>query len=56
MTLNGRELGAVLVGLRLLQENMMNNTVPKDLIAVLEDSGDALDVDEIDDLCERLNV
>ncbi len=53
MMLNARELATVLAALRLWQSVP---DVPFELEAIADDAGDRLTKDEIDDLCERLNV
>lgn len=57
--LNTRQVSAVLAGLRLLQ-HWMEQTEPNNqgVMDILENDGDfdAMDVNEIDDLCEQLNT
>lgn len=55
-TLNDTELGTVLAALRHYQKALSTGGVSKDLRAIAEDAGEALDAEEIDDLCERLNT
>lgn len=55
MTLNNRELGAVLAGLRLLQDNLGN--LDSDIEAIATEGGtqEVLSHEEINVLCERIN-
>lgn len=55
--LDDRELAAVLAGLRLLQLNLARGTVGPAITDVLTNGGTVklLEMDEIDDLCSRLN-
>lgn len=52
--LNDTELGTVLAALRYYQRSL--GTLPRAIVEIAGDAGEALDVDEIDDLCERLNT
>lgn len=58
MTLTDRELGTVLCSLRLLQRVVPLGRVDADLIDIATDGGELtpLDVDEIDELCQKLNA
>lgn len=62
MIKSNRELSAVLAGLRLLQRSAIPGTsvydVPDSVTLILDNAGQVkpLDPDEIDSLCERLNV
>lgn len=55
MQLSQEELSAVLAGLRLIQST---DTLPLDIADIYYEGGSlaGLTNDEIDDLCERLNV
>lgn len=58
MKLNGRELAAVLTGLRMVQNALGEggDAIDEDLQQVLNDAGKPLSDAEIDALCERLNA
>lgn len=55
--LDARDLAAVLAGLRLLQNKVDPRTYGEDVDEILTDGGrlEPLDLDAIDQLCERLN-
>lgn len=55
MKLSPIELNAVLAGLRLLQQHVLNDSLPLWAEQIAGDSGDVLEADGIDDLCERIN-
>lgn len=55
--LNPRELGTVLAALRYWQRmGLASSFCPEDDIATGAGNLDPLDADEIDELCERINV
>lgn len=58
MDLNDRQLGAVLAGLRLLQAHAMDGYENPHILDVFTngESFEPLSPDEIDDLCDALNV
>jgi hypothetical protein len=53
-----RECAAILAGLRLLQRTIQNNNLPADIDDIATNCGAvvALDTDEIDCLCDRINA
>lgn len=55
--LNTRELAAILAGLRNLQQDIIHEELALSIKAIMDDSKEVkpLTVDEIDELCERLN-
>lgn len=55
-TLNDTELGTVLAALRHYQKALTTGSVTKDIREIAEDAGEALDAEQIDALCERLNT
>lgn len=46
------ETAAIIAGLRLLQRQ---TELSEDLSAIIDDGGEPLDDDDLDDLCERIN-
>ncbi len=52
-----REITSILAGLRLLQSTPFHQ-LPDDILQIVTDGGilEALSNDEIDDLCEKINV
>lgn len=61
MTLDKRELGSVLAGLRLLQHYWFHGTPPdkdqlKAIYDIAGDGNDCLTPEDLDELCERLNA
>ena len=58
MKLQGEEIDAVLAGLRLLQQDLMRGGLSVDIELVYTNTGAhaGLGVEEIDELCERINV
>jgi hypothetical protein len=55
--MNARELGATLAGLRLVQQHLTNGTLAKIPEQYTDDGAfPGLSIEEIDALCERINV
>lgn len=58
MTFDIRQASAILAGLRLLQWQLEHDDLPAGIQAIYGNAGtiDGLDPDEIDDLCEEINL